>query len=685
MALSESENTSEKLDRAPVVAAPRAETTRQSDDANGGNNYDPNNGGPNIGGPNIGGPSRQKQSSTKWVPFVVIGALLAGGALWRARSGKGGAPEGKKDRPPELPAVQVATVRLGSLSQTLDVTGTLRSNQNINLSSKIPGRVAAIYVREGSRVRRGQLLVALDDDDLRAQVAQAQAGVRTAQVRLQQTIVGLPAREQQVGTSIEQAQAALQTAQARLRQAQLNEPRQSTTVESQVATAQAGIRTAAARLKQARQTARQTELQTEAEVRRAQSLVAAATATVGGAQARLAEVRRGARDQQVAQAQAAVALAEANLRDAQTELNRAKILVNGGAAPRSTVDAAQTRFEVTEAQVESARQNLSLVREGATNEQVLQAQEAVRQAQAGIPQAEALLSQAQAGRARTLVAQGEVTAALAAQSQAQSGLQTAQAGLAQIPITQQETRVAREAVDQARAGLSQARANRSQIPVARQDVQAARAAVQVTQAQLRQAQVNLNYARIVSPVNGVVNTKLTDAGQTAGPGVTLLNLVALDRVYFEALVGENNVGRVRVGQPSRVVASSVASKPLAGYVSDIIPTADARLRQFRVRITIPNAPRELTPGAFARGTVTTQTVNNALIVPAEALQIGDDKTVILALNGPDKSAKVKKRTVQTGISAGASTQIMGGVEVGEKVVVNGETLDDGEKVRVATS
>ncbi len=651
----------------------------------------PERGAP-VGG-TTGGPGKAR--TARWLPFFLIGLLLIGGLFWRSRTGGAGAaggagtggPGGGRGGKSELPVVRVTPVTLGTITQTLDITGSLRSNQNVDLGSKISGRVARVLVQEGSRVRRGQLLITLDDADLRAQVAQAQAGVRAAQVRLNQTIVGLPAREQQVGTSIQQAEATLQSAQARYRQALLSEPAQVTASESQVSSARQAVRTAAARVRQARQTARQTELQAEAEVRRAQAGVTGAQAAVAASRARLAEVQRGAREQQIAQAQAQVNLAEANLRDAQTELTRAQRLFAGGAAPRSSVDAAQTRFEVNQAQVEAARQNLSLVREGATNEQVRQAGEAVRQAQQGVPQAEAVLAQAQAGRARTLVAQGEVTTALAALSQAQSGLQTAQGNLAQIPITRQETRVAREAVGQAQAGLLQARANRSQIPVAREDVQAARAAVQIAQAQLRQAQVNLSYARISSPVNGVVNQKLTDAGETASPGAALLNLVSLDRVYFEAQVSENSVGRVRVGQPARLVVPAVGTQTLTGYVSDIIPTADARLRQFRIRITIPNAPlpkgTRLTPGAFARGTLTTQTITNALLVPTEAIKQTRGKATVRLAIGPPDNGQVKQRTVAVGADSRGQTQLLGGVAPGDRIIMGDETLEDGDKVRVA--
>jgi RND family efflux transporter MFP subunit len=195
--------------------------------------------------------------------------------------------------------------------------------------------------------------------------------------------------------------------------------------------------------------------------------------------------------------------------------------------------------------------------------------------------------------------------------------------------------------------------------------------------------VNLNYARIYSPVNGVVNTKLTDVGETASPGVALMNLVSLDRVYFEALVSENNIARVKTGQPATITVAALGNRKFRGFVSDVIPTADPRLRQFRLRITIPGASQQLTPGAFARGTVDTATVYNALLVPDDAIKTGGERPHLFLAVGSGNAMQVKRRNVAVGISNGGKTQIVGGVQRGDKVIITDELLDDGEKVRAA--
>src|SRR3546814_1728232 len=63
----------------------------------------------------------------------------------------------------------------------LPISGSLRSNQNLNLSSKISGRVARVHVNEGQRISQGQLLVSLETEDLRVAVSSAQANLKAAQ------------------------------------------------------------------------------------------------------------------------------------------------------------------------------------------------------------------------------------------------------------------------------------------------------------------------------------------------------------------------------------------------------------------------------------------------------------------------------------------------------------------------
>ncbi len=614
-----------------------------------------------------------------WIPIALVAALLGAGLFLKGRSGKQ-ADTDRQSSAPSIKAVRFVPVTRGTLVSNVLITGQLRSNQDVNLGSKISGIVARVFVDEGQRVRRGQLLVQLDDADLRQQVDAARASVAAAQVRLQQTQLNLPSRVAQLQSAVDQAQAqyqnalsAIQSAQARYQQALLQEPASISVTQSQLAASKAGVRSAQAALRTARDTARQTQGSVNA-------AIASARAGLAGARAQLEQTRNGARAQQIAAAQAQVNLAQAQLENAQTNLTRQQTLFAGGATAQANVDQAQTNFNVAQATLEAQRQNLSLVREGSRTEEVRAAEENVRGR-------EAALQSALADQNRALAAQSAVTQSLAGVSSAREQETQAFANQANIPVVRQSTRAALEALNQARAQanlqaalLRQARVNLSQAPGFRADVPASRAALAQAQAQLQQAQVNLGYARITSPVNGVVATKFTDAGQGAGPGITLMNLVALDNVVFEAQIPESQIAQIKVGQPARVTVSAISDAPLIGYVTDIIPVADARLRQFRIRIRLPQDGR-LTPGAFARGSLQTQVITDALLVPDEDIRTDQDQPYVYVASGGGDNAKVEKRVVKVGPSARGKTQIIGGVQEGDKIIVGTSTFEDGDRVK----
>lgn len=625
----------------------------------------------------------QKKKSIAIPAILGVAALLAIGLFLKSRSAT--KPDAAADagaaKGPRLTTVRVTPVSTGTIVETLPLTGQLKSNQDVNINSKIAGQVARVYVNEGQRVERGQVLVSLDTGDLNQQVDSARANLQASQVKLDQARVGLPARVAQVNNAVREAQSGVNSAAAKLRQAELSTPTKSTNARSQVESAKAAISSAQARVKQARETAKQTQGQVNAGVAQAQG-------ALGQARSQLQQVKNGSRDQQVLQAQAQVNQAEAQVNlsqaqvdDAQTNLTRQQTLYQGGATAKANVDTAQTALEVAKANreaaragLESAKQQLSLIREGSRTEEV-------RQAEQIVAQREAALQSANANRAQILAAQAQVSDALGSLAQSQEGLRQANANLSTIPSAQQDVVTAQQALNQAKTQLQTAQANRAQIPVARADVPAAQAAVAGARSQLEQAQLNLGYAQIKAPVAGVVNTKSIDSGETVAPGATLFNIVATNDVIFEAQVPASQLGQIEVGQPAKVTIASQNGKSVTGYVTEVIPVADARLRQFRVRISLEG--ENLTPGAFAQGILQTQVSRNTLTVPTEDVRAGDGQPYVYVAVADGDNALVKKRMIKIGAQANGKTQILSGLSAGDQVIQGNALYDDGQKIKVS--
>ncbi len=173
--------------------------------------------------------------------LAVVGMALAGAAAWwlqsrplvpnqitvadRASAKPPGAPGA-----PRVAGVEVARVLVQSLRDDAQAVGSLRARQSVMLRPEVLGRVAALGFKDGQGVRKGQLLVQLDDGLQQAEVQQARAQLAIAQAsfkRTQELVAANFVAQQTLDTAaanLQVAQAQLALAQARLSRMALRAP-----------------------------------------------------------------------------------------------------------------------------------------------------------------------------------------------------------------------------------------------------------------------------------------------------------------------------------------------------------------------------------------------------------------------------------------------------------------------------
>src|SRR5664279_4717719 len=125
--------------------------------------------------------------------------IASAAALVLTGCGKSGG-SGRSGPPPI--AVNVAQAQRGDIATYLTLDGQITPLQQSTLSTPQSGTVAAVYVTEGTRVRRGQLLAKIDESTLRAQLQQAQGQVAQAQAALQGQTLQNPITNQTVNSAV---------------------------------------------------------------------------------------------------------------------------------------------------------------------------------------------------------------------------------------------------------------------------------------------------------------------------------------------------------------------------------------------------------------------------------------------------------------------------------------------------
>jgi HlyD family secretion protein len=127
----------------------------------------------------------RRRSFPPWAP-AVIGVVLAAALLlaaWKVLA--------PRIFVPEVETTAVSLVSQAQAQQLLVATGYVVPQRQANISPRIGGRVSALYVEDGTIVKKGQLIAVLEDQDYKAQVLQARADVRSAEAREKRTEVEL--------------------------------------------------------------------------------------------------------------------------------------------------------------------------------------------------------------------------------------------------------------------------------------------------------------------------------------------------------------------------------------------------------------------------------------------------------------------------------------------------------------
>jgi RND family efflux transporter MFP subunit len=262
-------------------------------------------------------------------------------------------------------------------------------------------------------------------------------------------------------------------------------------------------------------------------------------------------------------------------------------------------------------------------------------------------------------------------------TQAEQALQDAEANRAQREISREEVNAAREAVRQAQAAERSARAGLLQNRLSVEDVRTASATVEQLRADVAYYDEMLSQTRIIAPVSGIVTKKHVNVGEFVGQqNSNIVSLVSRDSLFFEALVSERQLQKLRTGQPARISVDVRPGRVYSGAVREILPVAEGLSRSSRVRISLQGG-RDLPVGAFARATIPVARKSGVISVPADAVLSEAGVNYVFAIEG----GKAKRRDVKLGIRDGDRVEITTGLKPGDRIVTAGSpAVVDGARV-----
>lgn len=219
---------------------------------------------------------------------------------------------------------------------------------------------------------------------------------------------------------------------------------------------------------------------------------------------------------------------------------------------------------------------------------------------------------------------------------------------------------------------------RAQIPVSEAKVKQATADVAQAQAAVDRSEEELNYATVRSPIHGMVLSRDVEIGSPVssilnmGSAATLVMVLGdISQVYVRGKVDEADIGVVRLGQPSRIKVETFKDRQFAGKVTQISPLGVDKdnVVTFEVKVSIDNPGGVLKANMTANAEIVLEEHKGALLVPESAVVYDAQRNATVEIPAPAKPSGREKVSIKTGISNGTRTEVLQGLNEGQKVVL----------------
>jgi multidrug efflux system membrane fusion protein len=207
-------------------------------------------------------------------------------------------------------------------------------------------------------------------------------------------------------------------------------------------------------------------------------------------------------------------------------------------------------------------------------------------------------------------------------------------------------------------------------------------------ANIDSAKLNLTYAKVVAPITGVVGLRQVDPGNIvhASDANGMIVITQLQPISVLFTIPEDSLPQVtqklRAGARLPVDAYNPAnSKKIAsGTLVTLDNQIDSTTGTSKLKAVFNNTDNALFPQQFVNIRLLVDTLGNQQVVPNVAVQNGQQGTFVYAV---DQDSRVHLKPVQVGITTETSSQILGGLSDGDRVVVDGtDRLIEGARVRV---
>jgi RND family efflux transporter MFP subunit len=194
--------------------------------------------------------------------------------------------------------------------------------------------------------------------------------------------------------------------------------------------------------------------------------------------------------------------------------------------------------------------------------------------------------------------------------------------------------------------------------------------LKIAKLSLESAKLNLEKAAIVAPFDGEVTDIAITEGEeisTSALATPAISLVDASKIEMQGYIDELDVASVKIGQAANITLDALPNEQVTGSVTFISPisTVRAGIVSYETTIALEDPSGELKDGMSATAEVVVERRDNVLLIPNTVIQgTLENPMVVVLVDG-----KEEQRQIALGLSDGINTEVLSGLEEGERVVL----------------
>ncbi|MGV6989362.1 efflux RND transporter periplasmic adaptor subunit [Testudinibacter sp. P80/BLE/0925] len=307
------------------------------------------------------------------------------------------------------------------------------------------------------------------------------------------------------------------------------------------------------------------------------------------------------------------------------------------------------------------------------------------------------------------VKKGELLAEIDAKNQ-ENSLNTALSQLAsyqaQLTAAQANLAAVQSAYDRINRLYKQKSATQDSLESARVNLANAHSTIAQLESSIKQAEIavttaktNLGYTKILAPIDGTIISIPVSEGQTVNANQTaptIMQIADLTKMLIKAEISEGDISKVKTGMKVRFTTLAEPNKVYQSAIASIDPalttltdndynesSSNSSAVYFYANILIDNPDEALRIGMTTQNTITIADVENVLTIPTMTIQKVGEQYQVRVLTADNKA---ETRTIKIGIRDEINTEVLSGLEEGDKVISaemrQGEAVGNGGQMRM---